>query len=36
MMNNRERFEQDLSALLTRLTTDVDKETENKLNMLRD
>ena len=36
IMNNRERFEQDLSTLLSRLTVDVSKEAENKLNMLRD
>jgi len=35
-MNNRERFEQDLTALMSRLTLDVDKEVENKLNMLKD
>jgi hypothetical protein len=35
-MNNKERFEQDLSTLLTRLTADVNKEAENKLNMLKD
>jgi hypothetical protein len=35
-MNNRERFEQDLSTLLTRLTVDVSKEAENKLHMLKD
>jgi hypothetical protein len=36
MMSNRERFEQDLSTLLSRLTIGVNKETENKLNMLKD
>jgi hypothetical protein len=36
MMNNRERFEQDLSTLLSRLKVDVSKEAENKLNILRD
>ena len=35
-MNNRERFEQDLTALMSRLTIDVEKEVENKLNMLKD
>jgi hypothetical protein len=35
-MNNRERFEQDLTALLSRLTFGVEKEVENKLNMLKD
>ena len=35
-MNNRERFEQDLSTLLTRLTSDMEKEAENKLNVLKD
>ena len=35
-MNGRERFEQDLSALMSRLTFDVHKEVENKLNMLKD
>ncbi len=35
-MNNRERFEQDLTALLSRLTLGVEKEVENKLNMLKD
>ncbi len=35
-MNGRERFEQDLTALMTRLTVDVEKEVENKLNMLKD
>jgi hypothetical protein len=36
MMNNREKFEQDLTALLSRLTLGVEKEVENKLNMLKD
>lgn len=36
MMSNRERFEQDLSTLLSRLTIDVNEEAENKLNMLKD
>jgi hypothetical protein len=35
-MNNKERFEQDLTALLSRLTIGVEKEVENKLNMLKD
>ncbi|MBN1244936.1 hypothetical protein JXA31_05025 [Candidatus Bathyarchaeota archaeon] len=35
-MNSRERFEQDLTALMSRLTLDVEKEVENKLNMLKD
>lgn len=35
-MNNKERFEQDLTALMSKLTLDVEKETENKLNMLKD
>jgi len=35
-MNNRERFEQDLTALTSRLTLGVEKEVENKLNMLKD
>jgi hypothetical protein len=35
-MNNKERFEQDLSTLLTRLTVDVSKEAENKLTTLKD
>ena len=35
-MNSREKFEQDLTALLSRLTLGVEKEVENKLNMLRD
>jgi hypothetical protein len=35
-MNSRGRFEQDLTALLSRLTLDMDKEVENKLNMLKD
>jgi hypothetical protein len=37
VMNNREeRFEQDLTALLSRLTIGMEKEVENKLNMLKD
>lgn len=35
-MNGRERFEQDLTALMSRLTFDVHKEVESKLNMLKD
>ena len=35
-MNTRERFEQDLTALMSRLTIGVEKEVENKLNMLKD
>jgi hypothetical protein len=36
-MNNREeRFEQDLTALLSRLTIGMEKEVENELNMLKD
>lgn len=35
-MNNREKFEQDLVTLMSRLTIDVDKDVENKLNMLKD
>jgi hypothetical protein len=35
-MSNNEKFEQDLSTLLTRLTADVSKEAENKLNTLKD
>ena len=35
-MNGRERFEQDLTALMSRLTLDVEKDVENKLNMLKD
>jgi hypothetical protein len=36
MMNNRERFEQDLSALLSRLTIGMNKDAENRLNKLKD
>jgi hypothetical protein len=36
MMNGREKFEQDLTELMSKLTVDVDKEVENKLNMLKD
>jgi len=35
-MNNKEKFEQDLSTLLTRLAADVSKEAENKLNTLKE
>ena len=35
-MNSRELFEQDLTALMSRLTIGVEKDVENKLNMLRD
>ena len=35
-MNNRERFDQDLSTLLTRLIADVNEETESKLRKLKD
>jgi hypothetical protein len=35
-MSNRQKFEQDLTVLLSRLTKDSDKEEENKLNMLKD
>jgi hypothetical protein len=35
-MNNRVKFEQDLAALMSRLTIDVDKNVENKLNVLKD
>jgi hypothetical protein len=35
-MNNKERFEQDLTALMSRLTIGVEKEVENKLSMLKD
>jgi len=34
-MNNSEKFEQDLTALMSRLTLGVEKEVENKLNMLK-
>jgi hypothetical protein len=36
MMSNRQKFEQDLTTLLCRLTTDSGPEVENKLNMLKD
>jgi hypothetical protein len=35
-MSNRQKFEQDLTVLVSRLTTSSEKETENKLNMLKD
>jgi hypothetical protein len=35
-MSNRQKFEQDLTVLLTRLTKDSEPEVENKLNMLKD
>jgi hypothetical protein len=35
-MNSKERFEQDLYTLLTRLTADITKEAENKLTVLSD
>jgi hypothetical protein len=35
-MNNREKFEQDLTALMSRLTIGVEKDVENKLNLLKD
>jgi len=35
-MSNRQKFEQDLTTLLCRLTTDSGPEVENKLNMLKD
>jgi hypothetical protein len=35
-MNNREKFEQDLTTLMSRLTSGVEKDVENKLNMLKD
>jgi hypothetical protein len=35
-MSNRQKFEQDLTVLLSRLTKDTEKEVENKLNMLKD
>jgi len=34
-MNSRDRFEQDLSTLISRLTLDVEKDVENKLIMLK-
>ncbi len=35
-MSNRQKFEQDLTVLLTRLTIDSEPQVENKLNMLKD
>lgn len=35
-MSNREKFDRDLTILLSRLTFDVTPEVENKLNMLKD
>jgi hypothetical protein len=35
-MSNRQKFERDLTVLVSRLTTNSEKETENKLNMLKD
>ena len=35
-MKSRERFERDLSALMSRLTKEVDIKVENKLNLLKD
>src|SRR5512139_2483483 len=35
-MNSRERFEQDLSTILSRLTFDMQKESEQKLMLLKD
>ncbi len=35
-MSNRQKFEQDLTVLLSRLTTDTEKEVETKLIILRD
>ncbi len=35
-MSNRQKFEQDLTVLLSKLTSDTEKEEENKLNMLKD
>jgi hypothetical protein len=35
-MNSREKFEQDLTTLISRLTSGVEKDVENKLNMLKD
>jgi hypothetical protein len=36
MNNNKARFKQDLTILLSRLTVDVEKEAEHKLNKLKD
>ena len=35
-MNNKEKFEQDLTTLMSRLTSGVEKDVENKLNMLKE
>jgi hypothetical protein len=35
-MNSREKFEQDLTTLISRLTSGAEKDVENKLNMLKD
>ena len=35
-MNSREKFEQDLNTLMSRLTIGVEKQVENKLNMLKE
>jgi hypothetical protein len=35
-MSNRQKFERDLTVLLTRLVKDSEQEVENKLNMLKD
>lgn len=35
-MSNRQKFEQDLTVILSRLTLDVTPEVENKLNMIKD
>jgi hypothetical protein len=35
-MSNREKFGEDLATLMTRLTLGVEKQVENKLNMIRD
>jgi hypothetical protein len=35
-MSNRQKFENDLTTLLSKLTSDTEKEVENKLNMLKD
>jgi hypothetical protein len=35
-MSNRQKFEQDITTLLYRLTLDVNAEVENKLNLLKD
>jgi len=35
-MNGKEKFEQDLTVLMSRLALDVEEEVENKLNILKD